>query len=1014
MAPRTRRQAMADRKGKGIMIEEEEPQRTDRAEESGSPDRKSLASIMQPHEELVKPMEQGIDGAGPSRPKDQEVRTTRPGVEVGGQPRPNPTTGVDMEVLVQVMTDVARNVMTDMLRNSRAQDQERVNQERLVTATAPVRTEIVTPIYDLRTPFSESRDIALVKEFMRYKPLEFDGRMDPLAAEDWIRKTEKISNTMRITNDDDRIRPASHQLDSEADQWWQDKKETVNLEGMTWQGFKTLFLDKYFPATEREKKEEEFKNLEQGNLTVDQYLAVFTRLARYFPELVSTEEKKARKFQKGLRRDVGGRMASDRYETMEAVVLIANRAQEFNVEGTLKRPAQSAPTYDNRANKKPNFQPNRPPLPPPRYQGGQPQQSRNQQPNNNSQRSQGNGNGPKFGDCYYCGKTGHSARDCRQQKAAVSQSVNGPPPRAPQGTRPPQPPRNNQPTNSQQQSWNPNQQNRNNQQYNNKSYNNNGGYRGNNNYNNNNNNSGYRGNNNNGNYNRGGTNQTNSQQPANSQGRVYGLTQNQPQDHEIVRATILISNTLAKVLFDPGASHSFISISFAKSLQLATYLMKKPLTVITPLNGRVELRTHCRNCTLSISGYEHQFDLILIDMTGFDIIIGMDWLAKYRAKVDCHKKRVEFRIPGGEVLKFEGERGLPKKINPMIANIWEGETDRGEVQYPPVVIDFQDVFPEKLPGLPPVRDTEFTIDLIPGATPIAIPSYRMSPAELVELKAQLDELIELKFIEKSVSPWGAPVLFVKKKDGSMRLCIDYRKLNAVTVKNKYPMPRIDDLFDQLGGARCFSKIDLRTGYHQVRVREQDVPKTAFRTRYGHYQFRVMPFGLTNAPAVFMDLMNKVYQPYLDEFVVVFIDDILIYSKTEEEHARHLRIALQVLRDHKLYAKYSKCEFWMKEVKFLGHIVSEKGISVDPSKIESVTEWEKPKTVFDVRSFLGLAGYYRRFVQDFAKLAGPLTALTKKGTKFEWTEKCQQSFEELKRRLTTAPILIILELGKRSK
>src|SRR4051812_13963723 len=195
------------------------------------------------------------------------------------------------------MTDVARNVMTDMFRNMNAQNQERINREHLVAASAPVRTELVTPIYDLRTPFGESRDIALVKEFMRYKPPEFDGRMDPLAAEDWLRKTEKILNTMRITNDDDRIRLASHQLDSEADQWWQDKKETVNLDGMTWQGFKNLFLDKYFPATEREK-EEEFKVLEQGSMMVDQYFAVFTRLARYFPELVSTEEKKARKFQK--------------------------------------------------------------------------------------------------------------------------------------------------------------------------------------------------------------------------------------------------------------------------------------------------------------------------------------------------------------------------------------------------------------------------------------------------------------------------------------------------------------------------------------------------------------------------------------------------------------------------------------------------------------------------------------------------------------------------------------------
>src|SRR4051812_8960556 len=252
-------------------------------------------------------------------------------------------------------------------------------------------------------------------------------------------------------------------------------------------------------------------------------------------------------------------------------------------------------------------------------------------------------------------------------------------------------------------------------------------------------------------------------------------------------------------------------MQFAKSLQLATYLMKKPLTVITPLNGRVVLRTHCRECSLSISGYEHQYDLILIDMTGFDVIIGMNWLAKFKAKVDCHRKKVKFRIPGGETLKFEGERGIPKQTNPMIANIWEGEADRGEVKYPPVVVDFQDVFPEKLPGLPLVRDTEFTIDLIPGATPIAMPSYRMSPAELVELKVQLDELIELKFIEKSESLWGAPILFAKKKDGTMRLCIDYRKLNAVTVKNKYPMPRIDALFDQLGGAKYFQRLTLEQG-----------------------------------------------------------------------------------------------------------------------------------------------------------------------------------------------------------
>ncbi|KAL4384851.1 hypothetical protein GQ457_15G012120 [Hibiscus cannabinus] len=241
----------------------------------------------------------------------------------------------------------------------------------------------------------------------------------------------------------------------------------------------------------------------------------------------------------------------------------------------------------------------------------------------------------------------------------------------------------------------------------------------------------------------------------------------------------------------------------------------------------------------------------------------------------------------------------------------------------------------------------------------------MAPVELKELKAQLQELQYKGFIRPSSFPWGAPVLFVKKKDGSMRLCVDYRQLNKVTIKNKYPLPRIDDLFDQLKDASVFSKIDLRSGYYQMKVKEADVPKTAFRTRYGHYEFLVMPFGLTNAPAAFMDLMNRVFRPYLDKFVVVFIDDILVYSKSEAEHRDHLRIVLQILQDNQLYAKLTKCEFWLSQVSFLGHVVSATGIQVDLKKIQAIVEWRSPKNVGEVRSFLGLAGYYRRFVLTHA-------------------------------------------------
>jgi len=253
------------------------------------------------------------------------------------------------------------------------------------------------------------------------------------------------------------------------------------------------------------------------------------------------------------------------------------------------------------------------------------------------------------------------------------------------------------------------------------------------------------------------------------------------------------------------------------------------------------------------------------------------------------------------------------------------------------------------------------------------------------------------FIRPSISPWGAPMIFVKEKDGAMRMCIDYRELNKITIKNKYLLPHVDDLFNRLQGAKIFSKIDLRSGYHQLKIRREDIPKTAFHTRYGHYEFLVMLFGLLNVPTAFMDLMNRVFQEYLDQFVVVFIDDVLIYSKSLEEHEEHLRIVPQKLREEQLYAKFSKCEFWLERISFLRHVISKEGITVEPKKIEAIVDWERPINVHEIRSFLGLAGYYRRFVEGFSH--------------FEWTDECEHSFQKLKQRLVTAPILTLpLEFG----
>ncbi|GJY65308.1 putative reverse transcriptase domain-containing protein [Tanacetum coccineum] len=275
----------------------------------------------------------------------------------------------------------------------------------------------------------------------------------------------------------------------------------------------------------------------------------------------------------------------------------------------------------------------------------------------------------------------------------------------------------------------------------------------------------------------------------------------------------------------------------------------------------------------------------------------------------------------------------------------------------------------------------------------------------------MKELSDKGFIRPSSSPWGAPVLFVKKKDGSFRMCIDYQELNQLTVKNRYPLPRIDDLFDQLQWSSVYSKIDLRSGYHQLRVREEDILKTAFRTCYGHYEFQVMPFGLTNAPVIFMDLMNRVCKPYLDKFVIVFIDDILIYSKNKQEHEEHLKQILELLKKEELYAKFSKCEFWISKVLFLSHMIDSEGIHVDPAKIEAIKYWTSPKSPTEVRQFLGLAGCYQRFIEGFSKIAKPMTKLTQKKVKFEWGDKQEAAFQLLKQKLCSAPILTLPEGSK---
>ncbi|CAA7059450.1 unnamed protein product [Microthlaspi erraticum] len=479
------------------------------------------------------------------------------------------------------------------------------------------------------------------------------------------------------------------------------------------------------------------------------------------------------------------------------------------------------------------------------------------------------------------------------------------------------------------------------------------------------------------------------------------------------------------VLFDSGASNCFITPERAEKSGIRSSAGESAGMVKVAGGGFLSTLGRARGVEIEIAGQSMPADLVISPVELYDVILGMDWLSHYRVHLDCYRGRVVFERDAGRLVyqgvrptsgsivisAIQAEQLLERGCEAYLATISMSESGAGVVMGDiEVVQDFEDVF-QSLKGLPPSRSDPFTIELEPGTAPISKTPYRMAPAELAELKKQIEDLLSKGFIRPSVSPWGAPVLFVKKKDGSFRLCIDYRGLNRVTVKNRYPLPRIDELLDQLRGATWFSKIDLASGYHQIPIDEADVRKTAFRTRYGHFEFVVMPFGLTNAPAAFMRLMNDVFREYLDVFVIIFIDDILVYSRSQEEHATHLRLVLEKLREQKLFAKLSKCSFWQREMGFLGHIVSAEGVSVDPAKIEAIRDWPRPSSATEIRSFLGLAGYYRRFVKGFATMAQPMTKLTGKDVPFIWSAECEESFSQLKEMLTTTPVLALPEPGK---
>ncbi|TYK20414.1 ty3-gypsy retrotransposon protein [Cucumis melo var. makuwa] len=658
-----------------------------------------------------------------------------------------------------------------------------------------------------------------LRDFRKYNPTTFDGSLkDPTRAQLWLSSLEIIFRYMKCP-EDQKVQCAIFMLTDKGTAWWETTERMLggDVGQITWQQFKESFYAKFFSASLRDAKRQEFLNLEQDDMTVEQYDAEFDMLSRFTPEMIATEAARADKFVRGLRLDIQGLVRAFRPTThANALRMAVDLSLQERANSSKGAGRGSTSRQKRKAEQQPISVPQR------NFRSGGEFRRFQQKPFEAGEAARGKPLCTTCGKhhlahclfgtrtCFKCRQEGHTADRCPMRLTGNAQ---------------------------------------------------------------------------------------NQRAGAPHQGKVFATNKTEAERADtVVTGTLPVLGHYALVLFDSGSSHSFISSAFVLHARLEVEPLHHVLSVSTPSGECMLSKEKVKACQIEIAGHVIEVTLLVLDMLDFDVIMGMDWLAANHASIDCSYKKVAFNPPSMASFKFKGEGS---RLLPQVDVSLSSE---------PVVRDYPDVFPEELPGLPPHREVEFVIELESGTVPISRASYRMAPAELKELKVQLQELLDKGFIRSSVSPWGAPVLFVKKKDGSMRLCIDYRELN------------------------------------KLRIKDGDVPKTAFRSRYGHYEFIVMSFGLTNAPAVFMDLMNIVFREFLDTFVIVFIDDILIYSKTEAEHEEHLRMVLQTLQDNKLYAKFSKCEFWLKQVSFLGHMVSKAGVFMDPAKIEAVTSWPRPSTV----------------------------------------------------------------------
>ncbi|KAJ4748790.1 polyprotein [Rhynchospora pubera] len=519
------------------------------------------------------------------------------------------------------------------------------------------------------------------------------------------------------------------------------------------------------------------------------------------------------------------------------------------------------------------------------------------------------------------------------------------------------------------------------------------------------------------------------QQMDSEQAVITMCTDHSPSNFQTLKFKGVLEGTPICILIDTGSTHSILNPSLLNTDNWPT-TTTPPLHVKIANGADMYTSTKCTNLPFSLQNHALTATVRLLNIQGYDLILGMDWLSQHGPMtIDWELGQLQL-FKEGQKLIFQVKnevaevRMCQEVVQPAkeakngslmllahIMSVDEQQTVPQPVphQLQPVLMEFDHIFLEPS-ELPPKRSIDHTIPLKEGSKPVSIRPYRYSYFQRGEIEKIIEDLLANNFIKPSTSPYSSPVLLVQKKDHTWRLCIDYRQLNETTIKNKYPIPIIDDLLDELKGAAYFSKVDLRSGYHQIRMAESDTFKTAFRTHHGHFEFVVMPFGLTNAPATFQTLMNNLFKPYIRKFVLVFFDDILIYSKNVTDHVAHVTQVLQVLSTNNLFAKQSKCEFGLTQIEYLGHIISADGVATDPNKVQSMLAWPVPKNVKQLRGFLGLTGYYRKFVHNYGLISKPLTDLTRKNA-FTWNPSAQSAFEKLKLAMTSTPVLALPDYSK---